>query len=178
MTAFKKFEVIWSGWPYYFKCFKGCLPQILFGPFLNTLHQIILALNFFTVIVSSHHSWFNLFFLSNLSHPGKKGQKQYNMVEIEASPLRYYYSVIQQSSLAICVKIHFCEKIWFKKNILLLSFFACSMKVWLPCNVVVKLFLALLLVEHGFPFFMKLLFFFFLILEITCLLYSNFALLF
>ena len=83
------------------------------------------------------------------------------MVEIEASPLRYYYSVIQQSSLAICVKIHFCEKIWFKKNILLLSFFACSMKVWLPCNVVVKLFLALLLVEHGFPFFMKLLLFFF-----------------
>ena len=26
--------------PYYLKFFKGCLPQILFGPFLNTLSQI------------------------------------------------------------------------------------------------------------------------------------------
>ena len=27
--------------PYHFKFFKGCLPQILLGPFLNTLTQII-----------------------------------------------------------------------------------------------------------------------------------------
>ena len=26
--------------PYHFKFFKGCLPQILLGPFLNTLSQI------------------------------------------------------------------------------------------------------------------------------------------
>ena len=26
--------------PYSFKCFKGCLPQILLGPFLNTLPQM------------------------------------------------------------------------------------------------------------------------------------------
>ena len=32
------FEVIW--WSAYFKIFKGCLPQILLGPFLNTLTQI------------------------------------------------------------------------------------------------------------------------------------------
>ena len=30
--------------PYHFKSFKGCLPQILLGPFLNTLsHFSILA---------------------------------------------------------------------------------------------------------------------------------------
>ena len=28
------------GRPYHFKFFKGCLPQILLGPFLNTLTQI------------------------------------------------------------------------------------------------------------------------------------------
>ena len=33
----KKFEVILSA---YFTFFKGCLPQILIGPFLNTLTQI------------------------------------------------------------------------------------------------------------------------------------------
>ena len=27
--------------PYHFKFFKGCLPQILLGPFLNTLNQIL-----------------------------------------------------------------------------------------------------------------------------------------
>ena len=27
--------------PYHFKLFKGCLPQILFGPFLNNLTQIV-----------------------------------------------------------------------------------------------------------------------------------------
>ena len=36
-TAFKKLEVIWSG----FKFFKGCLPQILLSRFLNTLTHII-----------------------------------------------------------------------------------------------------------------------------------------
>ena len=28
------------GRPYHFKFFKGCLPQILLGPFLNTLNQM------------------------------------------------------------------------------------------------------------------------------------------
>ena len=28
---------------YYFKYFKGCLPQILLGPFLNNLTQMVLA---------------------------------------------------------------------------------------------------------------------------------------
>ena len=41
-TAFKKFEGIWcaSSRSYSFKMFKGCLPQILLGPFLNTLSQV------------------------------------------------------------------------------------------------------------------------------------------
>ena len=34
--------------PYSFKFFKGCLPQILLGPFLNTLANII------------HNSWINI----------------------------------------------------------------------------------------------------------------------
>ena len=28
------------GRPYHFKFFKGCLPQILLGPFLNTLSHL------------------------------------------------------------------------------------------------------------------------------------------
>ena len=41
-TAFKKFEV---GRPYHFKFFKGCLPQILLGPFLNTLtHMVVFVI--------------------------------------------------------------------------------------------------------------------------------------
>ena len=35
--------------PYHFKFFKGCLPQILRGPFLNTLSQIIHK-HIFTVV--------------------------------------------------------------------------------------------------------------------------------
>ena len=37
-----KFEVVWSGLgrPYHVKFFKGRLPQILLGPFLNTLSHI------------------------------------------------------------------------------------------------------------------------------------------
>ena len=31
--------------PYSFKFFKGCLPQILLGPFLNTLSYLIFTLN-------------------------------------------------------------------------------------------------------------------------------------
>ena len=43
-TAFKKFERVWSalGRPYPFKFFKVCLPQILLGPFLNTLSHMII----------------------------------------------------------------------------------------------------------------------------------------
>ena len=45
-TAFKKFEVTWSALsiPYDFKFFKGCLPQISFGPFLDTLSRMLLIL--------------------------------------------------------------------------------------------------------------------------------------
>ena len=44
-AAFKKFEVIWSalvclGKPYHFTFFKGCLPQIILSPFLNTLCHV------------------------------------------------------------------------------------------------------------------------------------------
>ena len=41
-TAFKNFEGVLSalGRPYFFKLFKSCLPQILLGPFLNTLSHI------------------------------------------------------------------------------------------------------------------------------------------
>ena len=44
-TAFKKFKGVWSalGRTYPFKYFKGCLPQFLLGPFLNTLSQQILS---------------------------------------------------------------------------------------------------------------------------------------
>ena len=37
-TVFRKFEVIWSAWAdHVTSLFKDCLPQILLGPFLNTL---------------------------------------------------------------------------------------------------------------------------------------------
>ena len=44
-TAFKKFEAVWSAEskPHSFRFFKGCLPQILLGQFLNTLSHIILV---------------------------------------------------------------------------------------------------------------------------------------
>ena len=44
-TALKKFEGIWSRvpyGPYPFKFYKGCLPQILLGPFVNSLSQLFL----------------------------------------------------------------------------------------------------------------------------------------
>ena len=44
-TAFKMFETIWS--VHHFKFFKGCLSQILLGPFLNALSQIKITINFF-----------------------------------------------------------------------------------------------------------------------------------
>ena len=43
-TAFKIFwsDMVWWSRPYNFKCFKGCLPQILLGTFLNTLSHLLL----------------------------------------------------------------------------------------------------------------------------------------
>ena len=41
-TAFKKFEV-------HFNFFKGCLPQILIGLFLNTLTQMLLKKSFLNI---------------------------------------------------------------------------------------------------------------------------------
>ena len=40
--SLQKFEEVWSAFSrsYPFKFFKGCLPQILLGPFLNTLSHI------------------------------------------------------------------------------------------------------------------------------------------
>ena len=35
------------GRPYHFKFFKGCLPQILFDPFLNTLSHITFTIRHF-----------------------------------------------------------------------------------------------------------------------------------
>ena len=48
-TAFKKFEGIWSA-----KFFKGCLPQILLGPLLNTLSHILfgLSVHYISVLLS------------------------------------------------------------------------------------------------------------------------------
>ena len=45
-TAFKKLEGIWFalGRPYPFKFLKGCIPQILLGPFLNTLSHMYFQL--------------------------------------------------------------------------------------------------------------------------------------
>ena len=59
-TAFKKFEGVSSalGRPYPFKFFKGCLPQILLGPFLNNLTQLCLNIwtNVTSVIIPEHKS--------------------------------------------------------------------------------------------------------------------------
>ena len=48
----KEFEGVWPalGKPYPFKFFKGCLPQILLGPFLNTLTYLISPAVQFTLI--------------------------------------------------------------------------------------------------------------------------------
>ena len=44
-TAFKKFEGAWSALskPHPLKFFKGCLPQSLLGPFLNTLSHLMVC---------------------------------------------------------------------------------------------------------------------------------------
>ena len=38
-----KFVEDWQSRPYHFKFFKGCLPQILLGPFLNSLTHLIVS---------------------------------------------------------------------------------------------------------------------------------------
>ena len=38
--------MVYLGRPYHFKFSKGCLPQILLGPFLNTLTQLSQILYF------------------------------------------------------------------------------------------------------------------------------------
>ena len=36
-------HILKKGGPYHFNVFKGCLPQISLGPFLNTLYQMFLV---------------------------------------------------------------------------------------------------------------------------------------
>ena len=47
--TFKKFEVVWSalGRTCTIKLFKDCLPQILLGPSLNTLPNLLLSLKIY-----------------------------------------------------------------------------------------------------------------------------------
>ena len=51
-------DIVCLSRPYHFKFFKGCLPQILLGPFLNTLTElsllILLRLTHFIPLVSFH----------------------------------------------------------------------------------------------------------------------------
>ena len=54
-TAFKKFALKCLCRPYPFKIFKGCLPQILLGPFLSTLSHIKLKKNF--LLIFSNIIW-------------------------------------------------------------------------------------------------------------------------
>ena len=49
------------GRPYNFKFFKGCFPQILLGPFLNTLIQMSQHLNQFQPRVAFHIKTSHLF---------------------------------------------------------------------------------------------------------------------
>ena len=37
----KGYDLLKADWPYPFKYFKGCFPQILLGPFLNALSQTV-----------------------------------------------------------------------------------------------------------------------------------------
>ena len=48
------------GRPYHFKIFKGCLPQILLGPFLNTMTHFSLYINSLTYL---HYIHANLLFV-------------------------------------------------------------------------------------------------------------------
>ena len=51
LTSQRTFGLLAKGLsrPYHFNFFKGCLPQILLGPFLNTLtHLLLKLLNFLT----------------------------------------------------------------------------------------------------------------------------------
>ena len=49
---------------YYFKFFKGCLPQILLGPFLSTLSHLL----FIMIICKLLLQWSSIFQLSNITH--------------------------------------------------------------------------------------------------------------
>ena len=45
--------------PYHFKIFKGCLPHILFGPFLNSLTHKTVPVDKFTIKVINKHTTFS-----------------------------------------------------------------------------------------------------------------------
>ena len=62
----KIFDVVCLGRPCHFNFFKGCFPQILFGPFLNALNHMIRYFNEFrSLYFDTFHYCF--FFLSGFS---------------------------------------------------------------------------------------------------------------
>ena len=66
----KKFEGVWSALsrPYPFKFFKGCLLQILLGPFLNTLSHLYLVLEMLEIAFYLTLSAFIISFINIIFH--------------------------------------------------------------------------------------------------------------
>ena len=84
-------DSLWKIWsnlvylsrPYHFKFFKGCLPQILLGPFLNTLTHIFLHLTKVVIIefiASENNQWFILY------HQSMIAISQINVHKVLVSP--------------------------------------------------------------------------------------------
>ena len=59
--------------PYHLKSFKGCLPQILLGPFLNTLTQMMLC---------SKDIWIFVFLVN--SQTSKPATSSYTLLHIRS----------------------------------------------------------------------------------------------
>ena len=80
--------------PYHFKFFKGCLPQVLFGPFLNTLPHL-----FQWIPYQPRKS------LSCLSHfvvdTAKRPKKCFVLCSIKAHVLHYYPHIQTNQTLGI-----------------------------------------------------------------------------
>ena len=92
---------------YPFKCFKGCLPQILFGPFLSTFCHLLITNNW---LVSTLKQSFPLLIIFPLawthsrSYTTNKEQKKIKKQEIQDIFIKTNMIWLLMMILAICIE--------------------------------------------------------------------------
>ena len=100
------------GRPYYFKFFKGCLPQIFLGPFLNTLTHIYLNKP------AAENYWFFKVCMTFQWTPGAKGMEDTMFGAMKCAKIRKVVIHLMEALIPRCKQHSSISKIRTANNVI------------------------------------------------------------